>query len=64
MIPLLRLVIFSPLCIVKCPLFFSGDKPIERNKNKEESNDSEIEEKYQIKISKLDKSQSTTKEIF
>ena len=41
--------------------FVSGGKPIEINKNEEESDDIEIEENSQIKISKTDKSQSATK---
>ena len=41
--------------------FVSGGKPIESNKNEEESDDSKIEEKSHIKISKTDKSQSETK---
>ena len=35
--------------------FVSGGKPIESNKNEEESDDNEIEEKSHIKISKTDK---------
>ena len=38
--------------------FFPGEKPIESNKNEEESNDSEIEEKSYIKIMKTKKPRS------
>ena len=41
--------------------FVYGGKPIESNRNDEESNISEIEEKSYIKNSKTDKSQIETK---
>ena len=41
--------------------FVSGGKQIEINKNGGESNDSETEENSHIKISNMDKIQSTTK---
>ena len=41
--------------------FVSGGKPIESNKNEDESDDSEIEEKSHIKISNTVKIQSATK---
>ena len=41
--------------------FVFGDKPIKSNKNEGKYNDSKIEEKFHIKISKIDKSQSATR---
>ena len=41
--------------------FVSRGKPIESNKDEEESDYSEVEEKFHIKLSKTDKIQSATK---
>ena len=43
--------------------FLSGGKPVESNKNEQESNESETEETSRIKTGKMDKSQSATKKL-
>ena len=50
-----------PFVYMSVSPFLSGGKPIESNKNGEESDESEIEENSHIKISKTDKIQSATK---
>ena len=50
-----------PFVYMSASPFVYGGKPTKSNKNEEESNDSEIEKKSHIKISKTDKIQSATK---
>ena len=50
-----------PFVYISVSPFVSGGKTIESNKKEEEPNDSEIELKSNIKISRTDKSQSANK---